>query len=92
MKVNCLNRVRGFFKVKPNQMFYNGRLLCDSALHFAKHMLRDSPAGLSRVAKQPSVTEKPAGIFRNGFGLCVRWGFPALKPNSSTNFNLSTND
>jgi len=23
MKVNCLNRVRGFFKVKPNQMFYN---------------------------------------------------------------------
>ena len=25
-------------------------------------------------------------------GLCVRWGFPALKPNSSTNFNLSTND
>ena len=28
----------------------------------------------------------------NVFGLCVRWGFPALKPNSSTNFNLSTND
>ena len=28
----------------------------------------------------------------NVFGLCVRWGFPALKLNSSTNFNLSTND
>ena len=25
-------------------------------------------------------------------GLCVRWGFPALNPNSSTNFKLSTND
>jgi site-specific DNA-methyltransferase (adenine-specific) len=23
--------------------------------------------------------------------LCVRWGFPALKPIDSTNFNLSTN-
>jgi hypothetical protein len=32
------------------------------------------------------------GIAGNVFGLCVRWGFPALKPNSSTNFNLSTND
>lgn len=31
-------------------------------------------------------------IGANVFGLCVRWGFPALKPNSSTNFNLSTND
>jgi len=28
----------------------------------------------------------------NGIGLCVRWEFPALKPNSSNNFNLSTND
>jgi len=28
----------------------------------------------------------------NGIELCVRWGFQALKPNSSTNFNLSTND
>jgi len=28
----------------------------------------------------------------NGLGLCVRWGFPALKPNSSTNLNLSKND
>ncbi len=26
------------------------------------------------------------------FGLCVRWGFPALKLNSSMNFNLRTND
>ena len=28
----------------------------------------------------------------NGLWLCVRWGFPALKPIDSTNFNLSTND
>ena len=28
----------------------------------------------------------------NGFGLCVRWGFPSLKPIDSTNFNLNTND
>lgn len=28
----------------------------------------------------------------NVFGLCVRWGFPALKPIDSTNFNFSTND
>jgi len=28
----------------------------------------------------------------NGLGLCVRWGFPALKPIDSTNFNLRTND
>jgi len=33
-----------------------------------------------------------SNIAHNGFGLCVRWGFPALKPNSSTNLNLSTND
>ena len=33
-----------------------------------------------------------SAIAGNGFGLGVRWGFPALKPNSSTNFNLSTND
>jgi len=25
-------------------------------------------------------------------GLCVRWGFSALKPNSSNKLNLSTND
>ena len=28
----------------------------------------------------------------NGLWLCVRWGFPALKPIDSTKFNLSTND
>jgi hypothetical protein len=28
----------------------------------------------------------------NGMWLCVRWGFPALKPIDITNFNLSTND
>lgn len=28
----------------------------------------------------------------NVLGLCVRWGFPALKPIDSINFNLSTND
>jgi len=28
----------------------------------------------------------------NVLWLCVRWGFPALKPIDSTNFNLSTND
>jgi hypothetical protein len=26
------------------------------------------------------------------FGLCVRWGLPALKLNSSNKLNLSTND
>jgi hypothetical protein len=31
-------------------------------------------------------------IAPNVSGLCVRWGFPALKPIDSTNFNLSTND
>jgi hypothetical protein len=31
-------------------------------------------------------------ITHNVSGLCVRWGFPALKPIDSTNFNLSTND
>ena len=25
-------------------------------------------------------------------GLCVRWGFPTLKPIDSTNFKYSTND
>ena len=33
------------------------------------------------------VTQKEAGLW-----LCVRWGFSALKPIDSTNFNLSTND
>jgi hypothetical protein len=33
-----------------------------------------------------------SGIAGNVFGLCVRWGLPALKPIDSTNFNLSTND
>jgi hypothetical protein len=28
----------------------------------------------------------------NVLWLCVRWGFPALKPIDRTNFNLSTND
>jgi len=28
----------------------------------------------------------------NGWRLCVRLGFPALKPINSTNFKLSTND
>jgi len=28
----------------------------------------------------------------NVLWLCVRWGFPALKPIDSTNFNLITND
>jgi hypothetical protein len=28
----------------------------------------------------------------NVLWLCVHWGFPALKPINSTNFNLSTND
>ena len=28
----------------------------------------------------------------NVFGLCVRWGFPALKPIHSTKFKLSTKD
>ena len=32
------------------------------------------------------------GIAGNVLWLCVRWGFPALKPIDSTNFNLSTND
>ena len=32
------------------------------------------------------------GITPNVSWLCVRWGFPALKPIDSTNFNLSTND
>lgn len=31
-------------------------------------------------------------VAANVLGLCVRWGFPALKPNSSTNLILSTND
>jgi hypothetical protein len=31
-------------------------------------------------------------IAYNVIGLGVRWGFPALKPIDSTNFNLSTND
>jgi len=31
-------------------------------------------------------------IATNVLWLCVRWGFPALKPIDSTNFNLSTND
>ena len=31
-------------------------------------------------------------IAYNVLWLCVRWGFPALKPIDSTNFNLSTND
>jgi len=31
-------------------------------------------------------------LTHNVLGLCVRWGFPALKPIDSTNFNLSTND
>jgi hypothetical protein len=31
-------------------------------------------------------------ITPNVLWLCVRWGFPALKPIDSTNFNLSTND
>jgi len=31
-------------------------------------------------------------IAANVWWLCVRWGFPALKPIDSTNFNLSTND
>ena len=28
----------------------------------------------------------------NVLWLCVRWGFPALKPIDSTNFKYSTND
>jgi hypothetical protein len=31
-------------------------------------------------------------VATNGFGLCVRWGFPALKPNSSNNFKFKTNE
>ena len=31
-------------------------------------------------------------ITANGLWLCVRWGFPALKPIGSTNFKFSTND
>lgn len=31
-------------------------------------------------------------IAANVFGLCVRWGFPALKLNSSNKLNLNTND
>lgn len=27
----------------------------------------------------------------NGQGLCVRWGFPTLKLNSSNNFKIKTN-
>jgi hypothetical protein len=30
--------------------------------------------------------------YYNVLWLCVRWGFPALKPIDSTNFNLSKND
>lgn len=33
-----------------------------------------------------------SGLRADIFRLCVRWGFPALKPNSSTNLNLRTND
>jgi hypothetical protein len=31
-------------------------------------------------------------LLSNVLRLCVRWGFPALKPIESTNFNLITND
>jgi hypothetical protein len=41
-----------------------------------------------KVAEKPIL---PKSI-RNSEWLCVRWGFPALKPIDSTNFNLSTND
>jgi hypothetical protein len=37
-------------------------------------------------------TKNVCPIAYNVSGLCVRWGFPALKPIDSTNFNLSTND
>jgi hypothetical protein len=37
-------------------------------------------------------TKNVCPIAYNGLWLCVRWGFPALKPIDSTNFNLSTND
>ena len=33
-----------------------------------------------------------SGIAGNVLWLCVRWGFPALKPIDSTNFKFSTND
>jgi hypothetical protein len=39
-----------------------------------------------------SIGNGQQGISYNGLWLCVRWGFPALKPIDSTNFNLSTND
>jgi hypothetical protein len=39
-----------------------------------------------------SIGNGKQGISYNVSGLCVRWGFPALKPIDSTNFNLSTND
>ena len=39
-----------------------------------------------------SIRSTNVALAGNVFGLCVRWGFPALKPIDSTNFNLSTND
>ena len=37
-------------------------------------------------------SEMDGSIGANVLWLCVRWGFPALKPIDSTNFNLSIND
>ncbi len=37
-------------------------------------------------------TEFFSKITANGLWLCVRWGFPALKPINSTNVKFSTND
>jgi hypothetical protein len=38
-----------------------------------------------------SIGNGQQGISYNGLGLCVRWGFPALKLNSSNNFKFKYN-
>ena len=44
------------------------------------------------IYMQNAVLKRKRTFATNVLGLCVRWGFPSLKPIDNTKFNLSKND
>ena len=88
-----MNKLEKVYKTKRRKKLANALFQIFMIVAFLAmfYLYISSVQKANELEKQLKITNQLM-TEKNGFGLCIRWGFPALKINSSTNFNLSTND
>ena len=91
---NCTNRVlaAGLSDLQRAEATVEFMNLFRQMLNEARFFSHDERSLRGYLIEDIEKKKLKAEELLNVFGLCVRWGFPTLKSNSSTNFNLSTND